>query len=79
MVTRQEREAADRFAQRYREAPVDVLQAIERTVIGGAWGANGYTPSPRPTSSPYCSIFAGARCSSTSAPGGVGRVCTWLP
>jgi SAM-dependent methyltransferase len=43
MVGRRERKATDRFAERYREAPVDVLQAIERTVIGGDWGANGYT------------------------------------
>lgn len=43
MVTRAEREAGERFAQRYRESRVEAVHAIERAVIGGDWGANGYT------------------------------------
>lgn len=43
MVSRQEHEARARFADRYRESRVDVVRAIERAVIGGDWGANGYT------------------------------------
>lgn len=43
MVTSKEQEARDRFAGRYREERVDVVREIERRVIGGDWGANGYT------------------------------------
>ena len=43
MVTSKEQEARDRFAARYREERVDVVREIERRVIGGDWGANGYT------------------------------------
>ena len=43
MVTLKEQEARDLFAGRYREARVDVVQEIERRVIGAEWGANGYT------------------------------------
>lgn len=43
MVISKEREARDRFAHRYREERVDVVREIERRVIGGDWGANGYT------------------------------------
>lgn len=43
MVERREREAKDRFSNRYREERGDVVRAIEQTVIGGDWGANGYT------------------------------------
>jgi SAM-dependent methyltransferase len=43
MVISKEQEARDRFADRYREERADVVQAIERRVIGGDWGANGYT------------------------------------
>ena len=43
MVTRQEREANARFSQRYGEQRGDVVRAIELAVVGGDWGANGYT------------------------------------
>ena len=43
MATRQEREANTRFSQRYGEERGDVVRAIELAVIGGDWGANGYT------------------------------------
>ena len=43
MVTAQEQEANDRFADRYREERVDVVREIEQRVIGDDWGANGYT------------------------------------
>ena len=43
MATRQEREANARFVQRYGEDRGDVVQRIELAVIGGDWGANGYT------------------------------------
>ena len=41
--TAEEQEARDRFADRYREERVDVVREIEQRVIGGDWGANGYT------------------------------------
>lgn len=43
MVTSPEQEARDRFADRYREPRVDLVREIEQRVIGGDWGANGYT------------------------------------
>ena len=43
MASTQERDARARFADRYREERVDVVRTIERAVIGGDWGANGYT------------------------------------
>jgi SAM-dependent methyltransferase len=43
MVTAQEQEARDRFADRYRQERVDIVREIEQRVIGGDWGANGYT------------------------------------
>jgi ubiquinone/menaquinone biosynthesis C-methylase UbiE len=43
MVTREERATRQRFTDRYGQAPSDVTDQIERTVIGAAWGANGYT------------------------------------
>jgi hypothetical protein len=46
LASKQERDARIRFADRYREERVDVVQAIELAVIGGDWGANGYTTAP---------------------------------
>ena len=43
MVSQEEQETRQRFRDRYREARTDVVQHIERSVIGGDWGANGYT------------------------------------
>jgi methylase of polypeptide subunit release factors len=43
MATRQEKDANARFSQRYGEERGDVVRAIELAVIGGDWGANGYT------------------------------------
>ena len=43
MATRQEKEANARFSQRYGEERGDVVRTIELAVIGGDWGANGYT------------------------------------
>jgi 2-polyprenyl-3-methyl-5-hydroxy-6-metoxy-1,4-benzoquinol methylase len=43
MASTRERDARVRFADRYRERRVDVVRTIERAVIGGDWGANGYT------------------------------------
>jgi 2-polyprenyl-3-methyl-5-hydroxy-6-metoxy-1,4-benzoquinol methylase len=43
MATRQEKEASARFSQRYGEERGDVVRSIELDVIGGDWGANGYT------------------------------------
>ena len=42
-VTRLEQETAQRFAERYRVAPAEVSRRVELAVIGGDWGANGYT------------------------------------
>lgn len=33
----------ERFAERYRVVPSDAARVIEQAVIGGDWGANGYT------------------------------------
>ena len=33
----------ERFAERYRVVPSDTARLIEQAVIGGDWGANGYT------------------------------------
>lgn len=41
--SRYERETRVEFAQRYRYGQAEVLATIERAVIGGAWGASGYT------------------------------------
>ena len=43
MVTREERETRQRFHDRYAEDRTEVVHQIERAVIGGEWGANGYT------------------------------------
>jgi hypothetical protein len=43
MSVRDEREARALLDQRYRAAPVHLQHEIERRVIGGDWGANGYT------------------------------------
>ena len=38
-----ERATVEEFEARYRVRPTELTQAIERAVIGGDWGANGYT------------------------------------
>ena len=43
MATGREREANERFTQRYGEERGDLLHSIELAVIGADWGANGYT------------------------------------
>ena len=43
MVTHRDREASERFSRHYREGRGDVVRRIELAVIGGDWGANGYT------------------------------------
>jgi 2-polyprenyl-3-methyl-5-hydroxy-6-metoxy-1,4-benzoquinol methylase len=43
VATRQDQEAKHRFSDRYSEERVEVVREIEQTVIGGDWGANGYT------------------------------------
>jgi ubiquinone/menaquinone biosynthesis C-methylase UbiE len=45
MATLSEREIANRFAERYRAAGAGAAREIELAVIGGDWGANGYTSS----------------------------------
>jgi cyclopropane fatty-acyl-phospholipid synthase-like methyltransferase len=42
-MTKAERETAEHFAERYRVAPAEVSRRVELAVIGGDWGANGYT------------------------------------
>ena len=42
-MTTWEQQAAGRFAERYRIAPAEVSRRVELEVIGGDWGANGYT------------------------------------
>ena len=43
MVTREEKDTRQRYETRYGEARTEVVQRIERAVIGADWGANGYT------------------------------------
>lgn len=43
VASRDEREARQHFAERYSPGPSNVLDAVERSVIGTAWGANGFT------------------------------------
>ena len=43
MTGAQQRRWIDRFTERYRVASSEVTRQIERAVIGGDWGANGYT------------------------------------
>jgi cyclopropane fatty-acyl-phospholipid synthase-like methyltransferase len=42
-MTKAEMEAIEDFAQRYRVAEAGVFRRVELAVIGGDWGANGYT------------------------------------
>ncbi|MGH2787825.1 MAG: SAM-dependent methyltransferase [Actinomycetota bacterium] len=41
--SRDEREALADFAARYTSPPAEVIQEVERRVIGAVWGANGFT------------------------------------
>jgi SAM-dependent methyltransferase len=41
--TREERQTFARFSARYRVAENETTREVERAVIGGDWGANGYT------------------------------------
>jgi methylase of polypeptide subunit release factors len=43
VTSRDEREALERFRERYKVPPDDITADVERRVIGAAWGANGYT------------------------------------
>jgi len=43
MATRHDLDTLDHFAERYGVASSDVTRRIEQDVIGGDWGANGYT------------------------------------
>src|SRR5262245_2068334 len=43
VVTREERETRQKFRDRYGERRTELLESIERVVVGGDWGANGYT------------------------------------
>jgi 16S rRNA G1207 methylase RsmC len=43
MVKTQQRDSVERFAERYRVGPNEATRQIELAVIGGDWGANGYT------------------------------------
>ena len=42
-MNKSEQTTADWFAERYRVAPAEVSRRIELAVLGGDWGANGYT------------------------------------
>lgn len=43
MPTREEAELQQRFRARYGVAPAEATRDLELAVIGGDWGANGYT------------------------------------
>lgn len=42
-MTKADQEIARHFTERYRIGPAEVSRQIELAVIGGDWGANGYT------------------------------------
>ena len=42
-MTKADQETARLFAARYQVAPAEVSRQVELAVIGGDWGANGYT------------------------------------
>ena len=42
-MNKSEQTTAERFAERYRVAPAEVSHRVELAVLGGDWGANGYT------------------------------------
>ena len=52
MTVRDEAQAQALFQERYRTTPSPLAGQIEQRVIGGDWGANGFTTWPRPTHSP---------------------------
>jgi len=41
--TKAEQESRERFTARYRSAQNETTRRVEQAVIGGDWGANGYT------------------------------------
>ena len=43
MSPAEDRDTIERFTERYRVLPSEATRRIERAVIGGDWGANGYT------------------------------------
>jgi 2-polyprenyl-3-methyl-5-hydroxy-6-metoxy-1,4-benzoquinol methylase len=43
MAAEAAKDSVEQFAERYRVSQTDVTRAIERNVIGGDWGANGFT------------------------------------
>jgi hypothetical protein len=43
VATRDESQALSLFQERYRNTPSQLARQIEQRVIGGDWGANGYT------------------------------------
>ena len=43
MSSKDERSAREEFSERYSTRRDDVMDVIERSVIGAAWGANGFT------------------------------------
>ena len=67
MVTSKEQDA-DRFANRYREEHVERRPTIKRHVIGGDWGANGYTTIEQADDLAIGSNWAAVTCCSMSAP-----------
>ena len=79
MVTRKEHDVRQRFAARYGEARTDVIQQIERAVIGGDWGANGYTTMQQADQLATALRLGPERGCWTSAPDGAGRACTSPP
>ena len=78
MVSTQEQDARDRFADRYREERVDVVREIEQRVIGGDWGANGYTTIAQADDlADRLRLRQWPTCCSTSAPAAAGPGSTW--
>jgi hypothetical protein len=79
VTVKDELQARALFEERYGIALPPVARQIERRVIGGDWGANGYTTMAQAdtlATSWACRLPIAC---STSAPGGAGPACTWRP
>jgi hypothetical protein len=78
-MVRDEAQARALFQERYRNTPSPLASQIEQRVIGGDWGANGYTTmAPADTLADKLVLSAGDRLLDL----GTGRGwpgCTWPP
>jgi hypothetical protein len=67
------------FEQRYQVMPTEVTRQVERAVIGGDWGANGYTTMEQAYRLGRELALARPPGCLTLAPDEVGLACPWRP